>query len=359
MTIAPLKVLMLGWDAPAGAEATPATTAALVSALAPHAALTLLLPHLPEPMHLPAPATATGLGNLTAEELALADTHFNAPHPETWQSPMAPYLGATVGTEATGPATPAAPYIGSSEAAPAAALGPDAAAEPASADTAQTAETATLLNADAFAADEAEPDAQEAAALDFTELAGAEPETADQEGAPYSETLAPTAPVAAIQPAPAAALVGPQSVLTVALEALRTPAVSDADLNFRVIQYARFATRLAASQEFAVIYAADWQAWLAGLELRQLTGKPLVLHVHSLAQDRNTAADRGWVLELERLALRRADLVLAASSALALRVLELHELPPQRVRRLSAAAAQDPARLAEAILAALQEVAPA
>jgi hypothetical protein len=352
---------MLGWDAPAGAEATPATTAGLVSALAPHAALTLLLPHLPEPMHLPAPATATGLGNLTAEELALADTHFSAPHPETWQSPMAPYLGATVGTEATGPATPAVPYLGSSEAAPAAALGPDAAAEPAPTDTTQTAETATLLNADAFAADEAEPDAQEAAALDFTELAGAESEAADQDAAPYSETLAPTAPVADHQLAPtaAAAPVGPQSVLTVALEALRTPAVSDADLNFRVIQYARFATRLAASQEFAVIYAADWQAWLAGLELRQLTGKPLVLHVHSLAQDRNTAADRGWVLELERLALRRADLVLAASSALALRVLELHELPPQRVRRLSAAAAQDPARLAEAILAALQEVAPA
>ncbi|WBA43810.1 glycosyltransferase family 4 protein [Hymenobacter canadensis] len=353
MTIAPLKVLMLGWDAPTEAEPTPAATAALVSALAPHAALTLLLPHLAEPMHLPAPATATGLGNLTAEELALADTHFNAIHPETWQSPAAPYLGATVWAEAGGAATPAAPYIGSSEAAQAATPGPFSAA------TQQEAKIATLLNADAFAADEAEPDAQEAADLDITEL---------QATAPVADTAAETAPAVttpavatqqvmpdAAAPAPA----GPQSVLTIALEALRTPAVSDADLNFRVIQYARFATRLAASQEFAVIYAADWQAWLAGMELRQLTGKPLVLHLHSLAQDRDTAADRGWVLELERLALRRADLVLAASSALALRVLELHDLPPQRVRRLSAAAAQDPARLAEAILVALQEVAPA
>ncbi|MBC6696538.1 glycosyltransferase [Hymenobacter puniceus] len=358
--MAPLTVLMLGWDAPAEAEATPAATPALVEALAPHATLTLLLPHLPEPMQLPAPGTATGLGNLTAEELALADTHFDAIHPETWQSPAAPYLGATAGAEGFGMAMPAAPYIGSSEAA--APTGLTATPEPSSASAKQADEADMLLNTDAFAADESEPDVQEASALDYADLSSAELDATGQDSEQHSETLIATASAVATQPATISAAppkpAGPQSVLNIALEALRTPAVSDADLNFRVIQYARFATRLAASQEFAVIYAADWQSWLAGMELRQLTGKPLVLHVHSLAQDRNTAADRGWVLELERLALRRADLVLAASSTLALRLLELHDLPPQRVRRLSASAAQDPAHLAETILAALQEVAP-
>jgi hypothetical protein len=347
---------MLGWDAPAGAEPTPAATVALVSALAPHAALTLLLPHLPEPLHLPAPATATGLGNLTAEELALADTHFNAIHPETWQSPAAPYLGATAGAEAAGTAAPAAPYIGSSEAVSIAPMPPAITPELGAAVVNQHPETATLLNADAFAATDAEPDAQEAAALDVAdspELAAAAATGPEPQTIPAGATAVASQPALPLMAAPAPS--GLQSVLTVALESLRTPAASDADLNFRVIQYARFATRLAASQEFAVIYAADWQGWLAGMELRQLTGKPLVLHVHSLAQDRDTAADRGWVLELERLALRRADLVLAASSALALRILELYDLPPQRVRRLSAAAAQDPAHLAEVILAALRE----
>ncbi len=339
---------MLGWDAPAGPVPAPAATSVLVSALAPHAALTLLLPHLDAPMHLPAPATATGLSNFTAEELALADVRFSVVHPETWQSPTAPYLGASPEQLAV-LAVPAAPYVGATPL-------PDQ-----SSATAESAATThhdpaadTLLNPDAFAADDAEPDTQEAGALDT------QPTTA-----PIAPTVPAAVPVASTtvsqQPAPASSAppaTGPQSVLSVALASLRTEPTDEAGLNFRVIQYARFATRLAASQEFAVIYASDWQSWLAGMEIRQLTGKPLVLHVHSLAQDRNTAADRGWVMELERLALRRADLVLAASSAVAMRVLELHELPPQRVRRLSSSAAQDPNRLAEIILAALREVIP-
>ncbi|MBC8085146.1 MAG: glycosyltransferase [Hymenobacter sp.] len=141
-----------------------------------------------------------------------------------------------------------------------------------------------------------------------------------------------------------------------ALAALQAYPTDEASLNFRVIQYARLATRLAASQDFAVIYASDWQSWLAGMEIRQLTGKPLVLHVYSLAHERNTPADRGWVMELERTALRRADLVLTASSDLALRVIELFEVAPQRVRRLSRAANLDPDLLAETILSALREV---
>jgi len=114
-----------------------------------------------------------------------------------------------------------------------------------------------------------------------------------------------------------------------------------------VIQYARFATRLALSEQFAVIYAMDWPVWLAALEIRQATGRPLALHVHSLATDRDTPADRGWGLELERLALRRADLVLADSEAVAQRLIEEYDLPAEQVRVV--AAFDD-----EALLAALR-----
>ncbi|MBD2714909.1 glycosyltransferase [Microvirga sp. STR05] len=352
MTIAPLKVLLLSWDAPAPsseASAVPVTSPALVAALAPHADLTLLLPHLSEPMQLSALIRATGLGDLTAADLALTGTERNALRLETWQSPVAPYLGASVpgGAGDTFGAAPAAPYAGSSAPVPQY----HSETTPIEATTQEkpaTGEPSLLQNPDEFAAEAAEPAAQEAQDLsqpaddlqpdDVLEVAPAEPAAS-----------APTDgfPVPAIR----------QSVLDVALTALRTEPTDEAGLNFKVIQYARFATRLAASQDFAVIYASDWQSWLAGMEIRQLTGKPLVLHVHSLAQDR-TAADRGWIVELERMALRRADLVLTSSSSLAMRVLELHELPPQRVRRLSSSDAQNPDRLAEAILVALREVAP-
>ncbi|SHK96664.1 glycosyltransferase [Hymenobacter psychrotolerans] len=351
MTTAPLKVLLLSWDSPAPsseASAVPVTTSGLVSALAPYADLTLLLPHLPEPMHLSALVQATSLGDLTAAELALTTTENPVSRLEHRESPAAPYLGATVpggfGGPAVAPVAPAAPYMGSSAAMPP--FYPEAAPavleEPAAPEAAQISAT---LEDETAAAEPAAPEAQDLS----------QP-TADLPSDTASEEAAAT-------PAPATAEEFPlptirQAVLDVALTALRSEPTDEAGLNFKVIQYARFATRLVATQDFAVIYASDWQSWLAGMEIRQLTGKPLVLHVHSLAQDRTSAADRGWIVELERMALRRADLVLTSSAALAMRVLELHELPPQRVRRLSSSDTQHPDRLADAILVALREVAP-
>ena len=99
------------------------------------------------------------------------------------------------------------------------------------------------------------------------------------------------------------------------------------DLNYQIIQYARLAVPQAlAEPEFAAIYAPAWPTWLAAQELRQRTGQPLVLHVAALAaadgESVETAA--GWIAELQRQALRRADLILAETPALAQRL--RHEL---------------------------------
>lgn len=99
------------------------------------------------------------------------------------------------------------------------------------------------------------------------------------------------------------------------------------DLNFQIIQYARFAVPVAlAESPFAVIYAPAWPTWLAAQELRQRTGQPLVLHVATLAAADDESVDiaTGWIAELQRQALRRADLVLTETPALAQRL--RHEL---------------------------------
>ena len=40
------------------------------------------------------------------------------------------------------------------------------------------------------------------------------------------------------------------------------------DLNYSVIQYARYAARLAAAKEFDVIYCHDWMTFQAGIEIK-------------------------------------------------------------------------------------------
>ncbi|RZL01136.1 MAG: hypothetical protein EOO62_23520 [Hymenobacter sp.] len=95
------------------------------------------------------------------------------------------------------------------------------------------------------------------------------------------------------------------------------------DLNFQIIQYARFAVPVAlAEPPFAVVYAPAWPTWLAAQELRQRTGHPLVLHVSTLAaaEDDSVETATGWIAELQRQALRRADLLLAETPALAQRL---------------------------------------
>jgi hypothetical protein len=290
-------------------------------------------------MRLSSLVQTTGLGNLTAEELALLEPEHEADRSQHWQWPASPYLGATHDQEG-GPAVPAAPYIGSS-----------------------TEASDLPYFVPAVTAEEVQEGSlgvQEAADLALTEVdtpAAAEDTASHYETSEPTSQPEPQAFVEEVAPAPAPVeLPVHNSILNVALAALQAMPTDEAGLNFRVIQYARLATRLAASQDFSVIYASDWQSWLAGMEIRQLTGKPLVLHVYSLAQERNTPADRGWVMEMERMALRRADLILTSSSDLALRVIELYEVPPQRVRRLSRAANQDPDLLAETILSALGEV---
>ena len=90
---------------------------------------------------------------------------------------------------------------------------------------------------------------------------------------------------------------------------LRRPA--PAGLNFRLIQYARQAAQLVRGRrDFGVIYAPNWPAWLAALEIRNSTGQPLVLYAAGLATEFSVAGERGWLLEIERMALRRASVIL-------------------------------------------------
>jgi hypothetical protein len=126
------------------------------------------------------------------------------------------------------------------------------------------------------------------------------------------------------------------------------------DLNFQIIQYARFAVPVAmAEQSYGAIYAPAWPTWLAAQELRQRTGRPLVLHLAMLAAPAGESAETatGWMAELQRQALHRADLVLTETPALAQRLLHELGLAAGSVRVVAAADT-------EAITQALHEARP-
>ncbi|PJJ48085.1 glycosyltransferase [Hymenobacter chitinivorans] len=323
----PLNVLLLGWD-----EAAPAADAASVAALdlsrqlAEHVPVSVIVPRLSDSETLTSADQVIRLNLLSAAQLAAQAMARPAAAAGSWQAPAAPYAGASAPPTAPQSEVAAAAQQGTAAPASAATQGTALAATPSPASRSATARP-TLLNEDDFAEATAEIGADEAADIhqpadNLTLEASAVPTAASVAGQPAPAT-------------PAAAQTAAQASFVQALNALDN-AEDDADLNFRVIQYARFATPLAVSQPFGVVYAADWHAWLAGLEIRQLTGRPLVLHVQTLAADRDSPADRGWILELERLALRRADLVLASTEALAQRLISFYNIPAARIRVVAA-----------------------
>src|SRR4029453_9918113 len=85
------------------------------------------------------------------------------------------------------------------------------------------------------------------------------------------------------------------------------------DLSREVLRYSARAAAIASRETFDVIHAHDWLTYLAGLEARRVSGKPLVLPVHATEFDRTDGPGNAFVSAIERAGLAAADRVVAVS----------------------------------------------
>ena len=80
-----------------------------------------------------------------------------------------------------------------------------------------------------------------------------------------------------------------------------------------VQRYARLATVIARDEHFDVVHAHDWMTYPAGIAVAALSGKPLVVHIHSTEFDRSGENVNQMVYDIERQGLQAADRVIAVS----------------------------------------------
>lgn len=85
------------------------------------------------------------------------------------------------------------------------------------------------------------------------------------------------------------------------------------DLYGEVHRYACVAMDLAREEEFDVIHAHDWMTYPAGVAVAAISGKPLVVHIHSTEFDRSGEHVNQMVYDIEREGMQRADKVIAVS----------------------------------------------
>jgi glycogen(starch) synthase len=85
------------------------------------------------------------------------------------------------------------------------------------------------------------------------------------------------------------------------------------DMFAEVQRYARLATCVATEESFDVIHAHDWMTYPAGIAVASLTGKPLVVHVHSTEFDRSGEHVNQRIYDIERAGMHHAARVITVS----------------------------------------------
>ncbi|MHC4148024.1 MAG: glycosyltransferase family 4 protein [Planctomycetota bacterium] len=85
------------------------------------------------------------------------------------------------------------------------------------------------------------------------------------------------------------------------------------DMYSEVHRYAAVAAQLASNEEFDVIHAHDWMTYPAGITVAAVTGKPLIVHVHSTEFDRSGENVNQVIYDIERQGMHAADRIIAVS----------------------------------------------
>lgn len=97
-------------------------------------------------------------------------------------------------------------------------------------------------------------------------------------------------------------------------------------------RYVQAMDNVVESHNFQVIHAHDWLTFRAGLRARELSGKPLILHVHSVESDRaGNAQGNPLVHEIEYIGMLLADQVVAVSELTRQKIINEYSIPPEKV----------------------------
>ena len=101
--------------------------------------------------------------------------------------------------------------------------------------------------------------------------------------------------------------------------------VGDAD------RYARLVVALAHTERFDVVHAHDWLTYPAGIAISGVSGKPLIVHVHSTEFDRSGDNIHQQLYDIERRGMHMANRVVAVSAYTKSICVQRYGVPPSKV----------------------------
>ena len=103
------------------------------------------------------------------------------------------------------------------------------------------------------------------------------------------------------------------------------------NLHEEINNYSIVAGVVARQQEFDVIHSHDWLTYPAGIHAKQVSGKPLVVHVHATDFDRSRGNVNPTVYSIEKNGMDHADHILCVSELTRRTVIEKYFQDPGKV----------------------------
>lgn len=98
-----------------------------------------------------------------------------------------------------------------------------------------------------------------------------------------------------------------------------------------ITNYAAVAAEIAVNYDFDVIHAHDWLTYPAGMAAKEVSGKPLVVHVHATDFDRSGGNVNPGVYDMERYGMHAADKIISVSNLTRNTVIHNYGVEPDKV----------------------------
>ena len=95
--------------------------------------------------------------------------------------------------------------------------------------------------------------------------------------------------------------------------------------------YSIVAGVIARKESFDVIHSHDWLTYPAGIHAKQITGKPLVIHVHATDFDRSRGNVNPQVFAIEKDGMDQADHIITVSDLTRRTVIDKYGIDPSKV----------------------------
>jgi glycosyltransferase involved in cell wall biosynthesis len=95
--------------------------------------------------------------------------------------------------------------------------------------------------------------------------------------------------------------------------------------------YAIVARTIARENHFELIHAHDWLTFPAAVAAKQISGKPLIIHIHSTDFDRSGGAINPDIFAIEKQGMDEANKIIVVSNRVKNRLTEQYHIPSEKI----------------------------